>query len=53
MQPHGFFHKTPWREKTLLRTDEFLVSLKYLGRKATIVVLAGKDGKPSRPFAWN
>ena len=35
-QPHGFFHKSPWREKTLLRTDEFLVALGYLQGKPTI-----------------
>jgi acetyl esterase len=37
-QPHGFFHKPGWREKTLLRTDEFLISLGYLEGKPTIKV---------------
>ena len=45
-QPHAFFHKSPWREKTLLRTDEFLVSLGYLQGKATIQVPDTKDGQP-------
>src|ERR1019366_2837036 len=45
-QPHGFFHKSPWREKTLLRTDEFLVSLGYLQGKPTIKVPEGKDIQP-------
>src|SRR5262249_33149026 len=34
-QPHGFFHKSPWKEKTLQRADEFLVSLGYLQGKPT------------------
>src|ERR1019366_5936823 len=45
-QPHGFCHKTPWREKTLLRTDEFLVSLGYLQGKPTIKVPDAKDAQP-------
>jgi acetyl esterase len=45
-QPHGFFNKSPWREKTLKRADEFLVSLGYLQGKPTIKVPDGKDEKP-------
>jgi acetyl esterase len=45
-QPHGFFNKSPWREKTLLRTDEFLVSLGYLQGKPTIKVPDAKDTQP-------
>jgi acetyl esterase/lipase len=37
-QQHGFFHKSPWREKTLQRADEFLISLGYLQGKPTITV---------------
>lgn len=33
---HGFFNKPPWRERTLLRADEFLSSLGYLQGKPTI-----------------
>ena len=29
-QPHGFFNRPPWLEKTTQRMDEFLVSLGYL-----------------------
>jgi acetyl esterase/lipase len=29
-QAHGFFNKPPFLEETLLKTDEFLVSLGYL-----------------------
>jgi len=47
-QPHGFFNKSPWREKTLLRTDEFLVSLGYLQGKATIKVPDAKDTRPKK-----
>jgi len=45
-QPHGFFHRSPWREKTLLRTDEFLLSLGYLQGKPTIKVPDIKDAPP-------
>jgi acetyl esterase len=45
-QPHGFFNKSPWREKTLQRADEFLVSLGYLQGKPTIKVPDRKDEKP-------
>lgn len=33
---HGFFHKSPWYERTVLRADEFLTSLGYLTGKPTI-----------------
>jgi acetyl esterase/lipase len=42
-QPHGFFNKSPWQEKTLQRADEFLQSLGYLQGKATIQVPEGKQ----------
>jgi len=35
---HGFFNASPWRERTLLRADEFLESLGYLKGKPTIKV---------------
>ena len=43
-QPHGFFHKSPWYERTLYRTDEFLNSLGYLSGKPTITI---PDSKPT------
>ena len=46
-QPHGFFNRPPWLEKTTQRMDEFLVSLGYLqptGNGAAF--LSGR----SRPF---
>ena len=45
-QSHGFFNKSPWREKTLQRADEFLVSLGYLQGKPTIKVPDAKDAQP-------
>ena len=27
---HGFFNKEPWKQKTIARMDEFLVSIGYL-----------------------
>ena len=35
-QPHGFFNRSPWMERTLFRADEFLASLGYLQGKPTI-----------------
>jgi acetyl esterase/lipase len=37
-QPHGYFNRSPWREKTLAQADEFLASLGYLKGKPTIKV---------------
>jgi acetyl esterase/lipase len=51
-QPHGFFNRSPWREKTLRRADEFLASLGYLQGEPTIQVPAGGVGSqqpPARP----
>ena len=33
-QPHGFFNRPPWQEKTTQRMDEFLASIGYLEGKA-------------------
>ncbi|KKM13249.1 hypothetical protein LCGC14_1718150 [marine sediment metagenome] len=38
-QRHGFFNRSPWKERTLRRADEFLISLGYLTGKPTV-----KDG---------
>jgi acetyl esterase/lipase len=35
---HGFFNRSPWREKTLLRADEFLTSLGYLIGRPTVTI---------------
>jgi acetyl esterase/lipase len=35
-QAHGFFNKPPWKQTTLLKADEFLVSLGYLTGKPTV-----------------
>lgn len=35
-QPHGFFNRPPWLERTTQRMDEFLVSLGYLDGKPAI-----------------
>jgi acetyl esterase/lipase len=45
-QPHAFFHQSPWREKTLRRADEFLVSLGYLQGKPTIKVPDAGEVQP-------
>jgi acetyl esterase/lipase len=33
---HGFFNRSPWQERTLIRADEFLVSIGYLDGKPTL-----------------
>jgi acetyl esterase/lipase len=40
-QPHGFFNKSPWMERTLYRVDEFLASIGYLQGKPTIELPEG------------
>ena len=42
-QPHGFFHTSPWYEKTLYRTDEFLTSVGYLSGEPTIKLPEAKS----------
>jgi len=37
-QGHGFFNRSPWRERTLRRADEFLSSLGYLKGKPRIEI---------------
>jgi acetyl esterase/lipase len=44
-QGHGFFNKSPWREKTLQRADEFLAALGYLKGKPTIKIPETKEDK--------
>jgi acetyl esterase/lipase len=35
-QPHGFFNRTPWLERTMFRMDEFLASIGYLQGKPSV-----------------
>jgi acetyl esterase/lipase len=35
-QPHGFFNKSPWLEKTTEEADEFLCRINYLGREPRV-----------------
>ncbi|MBX9787602.1 MAG: alpha/beta hydrolase [Pirellulales bacterium] len=35
-QPHGFFNRPPWTDRTLLAVDKFLASLGYLEGEPTI-----------------
>jgi len=43
-QPHGFFNRSPWKEVTLKKADEFLVSAGYLKGKPTLQL--PDDAKP-------
>jgi len=47
-EPHGFFNRSPWREKTLLRADQFLASLGYLEGEPTIKVPGNIDDQKPR-----
>ncbi len=40
-QPHSFFHRSPWFERTTHRMDEFLVSIGYLEGKAAMLKATG------------
>lgn len=48
-QPHAFFNRTPWREATTLKADEFLVSLGYLRGKPTLEPVPGGELMPDPP----
>ncbi len=37
-QPHGFFNRSPWRERTLIAADKFLASLGLLEGDPTVTV---------------
>jgi acetyl esterase/lipase len=41
-QPHGFFNRSPWQERTLYRADEFLAGLGYLQGKPTLELPKGE-----------
>lgn len=41
-QPHGFFNRSPWLERTLYRADEFLASIGYLQGKPTLELPKGE-----------
>jgi acetyl esterase/lipase len=45
-QGHGFFNRSPWRERTLIAADEFLASLGFLKGEPTITVPEGAAGGP-------
>ena len=42
-QGHGFFNRSPWKERTLIAVDEFLTSLGFLKGKPTIQVPEASD----------
>ena len=37
-QPHGFFNRSPWCERTLIAADKFLASLGFLEGEPTVTV---------------
>jgi acetyl esterase/lipase len=48
-QPHGFFNRSPWRERTLIAADKFLASLGYLKGEPTVEVPEGEAAdRPAR-----
>lgn len=46
---HGFFNRSPWLERTLRRTDEFLVELGYLKGAPTIEIPTSGKAGATRP----
>ncbi len=50
-QGHGFFNRSPWRERTLIVADKFLASLGFLEGEPTIGVppIDAVDGPRPRP----
>jgi len=47
-QGHGFFNRSPWRERTLIAADKFLVSLGFLKGEPTIKVPEQASGEQLR-----
>lgn len=45
-QPHGFFNKPPWLEKTTEQADEFLCRIGYLGKEPKVSLPTKKAGAP-------
>lgn len=43
-QGHGFFNNSPWRERTIIAADKFLVSLGFLKGEPTIKVPENNEG---------
>ncbi|MEA3226404.1 MAG: hypothetical protein U9Q07_10685, partial [Planctomycetota bacterium] len=50
-QPHGFFNRSPWREKTLIAADKFLASLGYLRGAPTVKVPEAVAAPPRQTSA--
>ena len=44
-QKHGFFNRSPWKERTLYLTDQFLIKYGYLTGKPTIAAPANAPMK--------
>lgn len=47
-QGHGFFNRSPWRERTLIAADKFLASLGFLKGEPTIEVPEQGPGEQRR-----
>jgi len=47
-QGHGFFNRSPWRERTLIAADKFLASLGFLKGEPTVKVLEQGPGEQRR-----
>lgn len=49
-QPHAYFNRSPWMEKTVDRADRFLVSLGYLGKEPRVELPASAPaGRSAAP----
>ena len=54
-QGHGFFNRSPWRERTLAASDQFLASLGFLKGAPTVKIPASQPGdrSPRRGGNWD
>ncbi|MCP4259664.1 MAG: alpha/beta hydrolase fold domain-containing protein, partial [Planctomycetes bacterium] len=50
-QGHGFFNRSPWRERTLIAADKFLASLGYLRGEPTVEVPKAAASPPRKRSA--
>lgn len=44
-QPHAYFNRSPWLEKTVASADHFLVSLRYLGEEPRVEPPSSTSGR--------
>jgi alpha-L-fucosidase/acetyl esterase/lipase len=51
-QPHAFIHSPPWKERTIQRMDDFLVSIGYLQKATAEKPQAESSGQHDQRMQW-